>query len=172
MLKTVLAATTALTLAASAAVFAQQQPAAPEAAQRGDAAQAPRWRPSAEDLDAILDGRIAELKTTLKLTPEQEKNWPTFEQAIRDITKARRDRMAAAGTQPRATDLIERMQRRADAMTGAAANLKRLAEAAKPLYDSLDEGQKHRFAYLIRTMGPHRFAFRGPEHDRRAPMGR
>jgi hypothetical protein len=174
MWKTVLAATTALTIAASAAVFAQQPPAAPEAAQRGDAAQAqaPRWRPSAEDLDAILDGRIAELKTTLKLTPEQEKNWPAFEQAIRDIAKARRDRMAAADTRPRSTDLIERMQRRADAMTGAAANLKRLAEAAKPLYDSLDEGQKHRFAFLIRTMGPHRFAFRGHEHDHRAPMGR
>jgi zinc resistance-associated protein len=170
MWKTVLAATTALVIAGSSAAFAQQLAAADDAAQRPDAAQ--QWRPSPEDLNAILDGRIAEFKTTLKLSAEQEKNWPAVEQAIRDIAKARRDRIAAGRDQPRPTDLIERLEHRADAMTGAAASLKRLAEAAKPLYQSLDDGQKHRLAFLIHTMGPHRMAFRGPEHDRRGPPGR
>jgi hypothetical protein len=175
MWKAVLVATTALAIAGSAiagssAVFAQQPAPGADATQRPDAA--PHWRPSADDLSAILDGRIAELRTALKLTADQEKNWPAFEQAIRDNAKARRDRMAAGRDQPRPSDLIERLQRRADAMTGAAANLKRLAEAAKPLYDSLDEGQKNRFAFLIRSMGPHRMAFRGIEHDHRGPPGR
>jgi zinc resistance-associated protein len=38
----------------------------------------------------------------------------------------------------------------ADAMTTRAANLKKLADAAEPLYKSLDEGQKHRFGMLLR----------------------
>jgi len=170
MRKRVLAATTVLVTMASSVAFAQQPAAGADAAQHSDAA--PSWRPSPEDLSAILDGRIAELKTTLKLNAEQEKLWPAFEQAVRDNAKARRDHMSAGRDQPRSGDLIDRMQRRADAMTVAAASLKRLAEAARPLYQSLDEGQKHRFAFLMRTLGPHRMAFRGPEHDRRGLPGR
>jgi hypothetical protein len=39
---------------------------------------------------AFTDARIAALKTALRLTPEQEKNWPAVEQALRDISKERR----------------------------------------------------------------------------------
>jgi hypothetical protein len=35
-------------------------------------------------------------------------------------------------------------------MTERAAGLKKLADAAEPLYKTLDEGQKHRFATLMR----------------------
>ncbi len=38
-------------------------------------------------------------------------------------------------------------------MDARAASLKKLADAAEPLYKSLDEGQKHRFAMLLRTGG-------------------
>jgi hypothetical protein len=175
MWKTVLAGTAALAIAGSSLAVAQQA-AAPDTAQRPDAAQ--RWRPSADDMAAITDGRIAELKTALRLTPDQEKSWPAFEQAIRERAKEREARWAERRDRPRGGDLIERLERRADAMAGAGAGLKRLAEAAKPLYQSLDESQKHRFAFLIRHMGPHHMAFhgpdqdrRGPEHDRRGPAG-
>jgi zinc resistance-associated protein len=170
MRKSALAAATVLAMMATSAAFAAQPAAGDGAAQHPEAAQ--RWRPSAEDLSAILDGRIAELKTALKLNAEQEKSWPAFEQAIRDNAKARRDRMAASRDQPRPGDPIDRMRRRAETMTQTAAGLERLADAAKPLYQSLDEGQKHRFAFLIRTLAPHRAAFRGPEHDHRGPPGR
>jgi hypothetical protein len=109
---------------------------------------------AASAVAAITDGRIAALKTTLKLTPGQEKNWPAFEQAIRDRAKERQARMATRHDQPRGGDLIERLERRADAMTGAAAGLKRLAEAAKPLYQGLDDSQKHRFASLDSSAVP------------------
>jgi len=109
------------------------------------------------------------IRTALKLNADQEKSWPAFEQAVRDNAKARRDRMAAGRDHPRSGAPIDRMHRRADAMTAAAAGLKRLAAAARPLYQSLDDGQKHRFAYLVHTLGPHRMAFRGPEHDHRGP---
>jgi hypothetical protein len=50
---------------------------------------------------------------------------------------------------------IERLQRRADAMTARGAALKRLADTAGPLFQSLDDAQKHRFALLARFMRPH-----------------
>ena len=37
------------------------------------------WQPSAEDISAFMDARIAALKAGLRLTPDQEKNWPAFE---------------------------------------------------------------------------------------------
>jgi hypothetical protein len=38
-------------------------------------------------------------------------------------------------------------------MTARAANLKKLADAAEPLYKSLDDGQKQRFGMLLRMGG-------------------
>ena len=43
---------------------------------------------------AFTDARVAGLKAGLKLTAEQEKNWPAVETAIRDLAKERADRMA------------------------------------------------------------------------------
>jgi zinc resistance-associated protein len=151
MWKAVLAGTTALAIAGSSVVFAQQRPAGTEPEQH--------WRPSAQDFGALADARITGLKAALQLSREQEKNWSAFEQALRDLAKERVERITDRRNAPRASDPIERMRRRADAMTARADGLKRLADAAQPLYQSLDEGQKHRFAWLMRTMGPHRTAF-------------
>jgi hypothetical protein len=52
-----------------------------------------------------------------------------------------------------ARDAIARMREGADAMTARAAGLKTLADASEPLYKSLDDGQKRRFAALIRIGG-------------------
>ena len=38
-------------------------------------------------------------------------------------------------------------------MTARAASLKKLADAAEPLYKSLDDGQKRRFGMLLRMGG-------------------
>jgi len=166
MWKAVLAGSAALAIAGSSLVLAQQPPAAPDAAQqqRDDAAQ--RWRPTAEDLAALADARVAALKTGLKLTPEQERHWPAVEAAIRDFTKERFARVQARRDAPRPSDPIEGLRRRADQMSNTATALKRLADAADPLYKSLDDGQKRRFAMLARGMGPRGFAgwrVRGPE---------
>lgn len=122
------------------------------------APQARDWRPSAQDLSAFADARIAALHAGLQLNADQEKNWPAFEQALREMSKMRLDRLAAARDQQQAqppASPIERLQRRADAMTTRGAALKKLADAAAPLYQSLDEAQKHRFTMLARLMRPH-----------------
>ena len=142
MWKAVLAGTTALAIAGTSLVFAQQSS---DDFQRG-----PRWRPSAEDISAFGDARIAALRAGLKLTAEQEKNWPAVESALRELGKQRSERYAARASGDRPQDPIERLNTRADAMGQRAAALKKLADAAGPLYKSLDENQKRRFVMLAR----------------------
>jgi hypothetical protein len=48
---------------------------------------------------------------------------------------------------------VARLQQRADAMATTAAALKRIAEAADPLYKTLDDGQKRRLAILTHMEG-------------------
>ena len=146
MWKTVLAGSTALAIAGATLAYAQQGP--------GGRDLAPRWRPSAEDISAFGDARIAALHAGLKLTAEQEKNWPAVESALRDLAKQRSERFAARASADRPKDPIERLSLRAEVMTQRGAALKKLADAAGPLYKSLDEGQKHRFVMLARLGGP------------------
>ena len=114
-----------------------------------------RWQPSAEDIKAFTDARIAALKAGLELTPEQEKNWPAVEAAIRDMAESRADRMAARVNEEPPSDPVERLHRRAERLGTVAAGLKKLADAEGPLYKSLDDAQKQRFKILMRALRPH-----------------
>lgn len=107
----------------------------------------------AEDLAAYADARLAALKAGLQLRPEQEKNWALLETALRDAAKEQIARMAEwRDKAPPAfeSDPLAAMQRRAQSMTLRAAELERIAAAAKPLYESLDDAQKRRFGPLLR----------------------
>jgi hypothetical protein len=124
MWKTLIVGTTLLTIAGSTLASAQQ----PSPTERSHRAQL-----AADDIAAFTDARIAALKTALKLTPDQEKNWPAVEQALRDISKERlalRQARSAAG-QP--VDATERLRDRADALAARATALRRRRrEAAVP----------------------------------------
>ena len=157
--KTIAAGTITLMLTGAGVGAALAQSAPPRDAARAEI--------NIEDAAAFTDARIAGLKAGLKLTAEQEKNWPAVETALRDLAKQRAERMNAraerrsngreagrdnAAAQP-APDAIARMREGADAMTGRAAGLKKLADASEPLYKSLDDGQKRRFDALLRMGG-------------------
>jgi hypothetical protein len=144
--KSILAGTTVLAIAGTTLAYAQQGP--------GGRDRAPHWRPSAQDVAAFGDARIAAVHAGLKLTPEQEKNWPAVEAALRDMAKQRSERFTARASADKPKDPIERMGLRADAMAERGTALKKLADAAGPLYKSLDDGQKHRFMVLARLGGP------------------
>jgi zinc resistance-associated protein len=146
MLKTVLAGVTMLALAGGSFVYAQQ---------RGDnGPRGHRWKMSEQDRGAMTDARIAALKAGLKLTPDQEKNWPALEKALRDRATMRSDRLAARASADKPRDPIERLKLRAETMTQRGTTMKQVADAAAPLYGSLDEGQKRRFTMLARLDGP------------------
>ena len=68
---------------------------------------------------------------------------------------------AAHRTKLHSTNPIERLNLRAEVMGQRAASLKKLADAAGPLYKSLDDGQKHRFVALARLDGREGGGFRG-----------
>jgi hypothetical protein len=118
-----------------------------------------------EDRAAFLDARIAGLKAGLELNAGQEKNWPPLELAMRDLAKERAARFAAwrerregggdqADDQAAEVNPVDRLTRASERLSARAADLQKLAAAAKPLYDSLDDGQKRRFAMLFRgSMG-------------------
>ncbi len=150
MLKPVVVAAAALAIAGSSIVYAQQRFNGPG----GDGQVAPRseqhYRPSAQDMAAFTDARIAALRAGLQLTPDQAKNWPPFEQALRDMAKLRIERMQAhhAGNQQdqAATTPFDRLARHADAMAKTGAALKQIADTGMPLYQSLDDAQKRRFS--------------------------
>ncbi len=109
----------------------------------------------------MLDAHLAGMKAALKLTPDQEKNWAPFEAAVRDAAKARMEEMRAMREAMRGDERpspIDHMNMMADRMAKASANIKAIAGAAKPLFDSLDETQKRHFGPLLMTLmerGPH-----------------
>ena len=148
MKKFAIAGIAALAIAASTAVYAQQH----------------RWsyghmRMSGEDRAAFADARIAAVKAGLKLNADQEKLWLPVETAVRDFAKLRIDRANArmnAQRDDRDTprpDPVTRLRDRADTMATTAAAMKRIADAADPLYKTLDDGQKRRLAVLTHMEG-------------------
>jgi hypothetical protein len=171
MMKTILAGTLALAVCGAGLALAQQasqetQQGTQQGTQSAPRPAGPRWQPSPEDTAAFADARIAAFKAGLKLTAEQDRHWPAVEAAVRELAAQRADRVkeradrraerraarASGNTSPR-PDAIERLRRGADAMSTRAAALKRLADAAEPLYRSLDDGQKRRFGILLRMGG-------------------
>src|SRR6516225_9517477 len=148
MLKLVTAGVTSLFFIASPLAYAQ--------APSGGAAE----RLGAADVNTLTDARINIVKTALQLTPDQEKYWPAIEDAVRARAKDRQARItteAARASQLRERSPIEAlrdrdpvnfMHRRADALAQRAADLKRLADAWQPLYQTLNPEQKRRMGAL------------------------
>jgi hypothetical protein len=168
MWKAALAGTAALAIIGSSLVYAQQ---------RGRPGGFERWQPNIEDMRAFADARLAALHAGLGLTPDQEKNWPAFEQAAREMAKLRLDRITAAvntdrDRPPQSNDPADRMHRRAAAMSETGAALKKVADAVDPLYKSLGDAQKRRFAILERMLAPRDDGRQGREFRGREGFGR
>jgi len=148
MLRTIGAGVTALLLTASPLAYAQTP-----------SARAPE-RSSAEDWVGLTDARIEITKAALQLTPDQEKYWSAVEEAIRNRAKNRQARVAKVAERLSAMqdknpiqvlrdhNPVEFMQRRADALAQRSADLKKLADAWQPLYQTLTPDQKKRLALL------------------------
>lgn len=149
MKRAVIAATAAALIAGSAATYAANSNAGPD----GPA----RWQPSAEDRIILTDARLAALKTALKLTPDQEKLWPGVAATLKDVAKDRAQRVEQMRTARQAArqadtpaDPIARMRSAADRMDARATDLRKIADAADPLYKTLDTAQKQRLNMVLR----------------------
>jgi hypothetical protein len=170
MLKPVITATALAALAGSSIAYAQHGFGDSD---RGFGDRGPRaehWHHlSTADISAFADARIAALKAGLQLTQDQAKNWPPFEQALRDMVQLRiqrvQARQAAGDQQQQSGTPFDRLSRRADNMAKASAALKKIADAGTPLYQSLNDDQKNRFVMLARILRPHHGMRGEREHD-------
>src|SRR5260370_9124690 len=123
-----------------------------------------------EDGAAFADARIAAVHAGLKRTADQEKLWPPVETAVKEFAKLRIDRANARMNATRddnrdrqtPDDPVARLRERAETMGTTAAALKKIADAADPLYKTLDDGQKRRLAILTHMEG--RFGGEGWRH--------
>ena len=147
----------ALAIGGASPSLAQQPPSE-------DVAKQERWRPGPADLKAFTDARVAALKAGLALTPGQEKNWPPVEQAIREMAQARQARMAEWREHVKTGDAIAKLRFRADSLEQRAAELKKLADAAEPLYRTLTDDQKQRLRVLVRATMRHGHRYAGWRH--------
>ena len=118
----------------------------------------------------IADAQTARFKADLRLTPDQEKNWGAVQTALHDTAQRRADRAlklrerrttTTTETQrPDAKDAktqdskvpgnqdwstIDEMRMQADMLSAHADDLRKIADATGPLYDSLDSSQRRRF---------------------------
>src|SRR5262249_7260707 len=117
-------------------------------------------RLTATELETLTDARIALVKGALQLTAEQEKLWPAVEEAIRNRAAGRQARLAsvqARADEMRGRNAVENLQnrnpidflrRRADALAQRSAELKRLADAWQPLYQTLTADQRQRLGVV------------------------
>ncbi len=148
LLRMLAAATTAATLSVSgfaitAAAQTDEQPTHAELVQR--------WA------EAGIDAQLKGMKTSLRLTADQEKDWAPFESAVKDAEKARV--IALQKEQSSNLSPMDRNSAKADRFAQSQADLEKIIEAAKPLYQSLDGAQKQKFIALGRMLVPERGQF-------------
>ena len=121
---------------------------------------AERMQHWAADREMVLDAKLAGMKAGLKLNADQEKLWGPFQAAVENAQKSRLAAMQDwSATRNESESPIDRLDAVADRLSRAAANVKAVADAAKPLYASLDETQKHEFATLGHMLMPERARF-------------
>ena len=123
---------------------------------------AERMQHWAADRETMLDAKLTGMKAGLGLTADQEKLWAPFESAVKDANKSRMDAMGAmmrTRAQGERMSPVDRLEAMSDRLSQGATNVKKIADAAKPLYDSLDETQKHKFGMLGRMLMPERSRF-------------
>jgi len=103
---------------------------------------------TAEQIVANSDANIERIKRELNLTPEQEKNWNAFNSAMHYLGNNGAERLnlriARAQRDP-PDDIIEQMRNEAQFLNDRAVDQRNVADAAEPLFASLDDKQRQVF---------------------------
>ena len=97
----------------------------------------------------FVDGRIAFLKTELKITPAQETQWQQVEAAMRENSKALDQAITTARQNRTGMDAVQRLEWREQFAKVRADNDARLLVAFKPLYASLSPEQQQMANQLV-----------------------
>ena len=100
---------------------------------------------TAEQIVANSDANIERIKKELNLTPEQEKHWAGFNSAMHYLGHNGADRLnlrVARAKRDPPDDIIEQMRNEAQFLNDRAVDQRNVADAAEPLFTSLNDKQK------------------------------
>jgi hypothetical protein len=111
-----------------------------------------RFQQRATDHEAMMDAGLGGMKAALKLTPDQNPLWEAFENAVRSAGKERVEDMRQMMENRERMSSVERLDAMSGHMARRAEEFKKIAQAAKPLYGSLDDTQKRKFGLLSGEM--------------------
>ncbi|MDE5447170.1 hypothetical protein GWG65_38880 [Bradyrhizobium sp. CSA207] len=103
---------------------------------------------TAEQIVANSDSYIERIKSELNLTPDQEKHWYGFSSAMHYLGHNGAERLnlrVARAKRDPPDDIVEQMRNEAQFLIDRAADQRNVADAAEPLYSSLDDKQKQVF---------------------------
>jgi len=103
---------------------------------------------TAEQIVSKSDANIERIKKELNLTPEQEKHWSAFNSAMHYLGHNGADRLklrVARAQRDPPDDIIEQMRNEAQFLNDRAVDQRNVADAAEPLFSSLDDKQKQTF---------------------------
>ena len=103
---------------------------------------------TAEQIVASSDANIERIKKELNLTPEQENNGAGFNSAMHYLGHNGADRLnlrVARAKRDPPDDIIEQMRNEAQFLNDRAVDQRNVADAAEPLFASLDDKQKAMF---------------------------
>jgi len=103
---------------------------------------------TADKIVANSDANIERIKRELNLTPEQEKHWSAFNSAMHYLGHNGAERLnlrIARQQRDPPDDIIEQMRNEAQFLNDRAVDQRNVADAAEPLYSSLDDKQKQYF---------------------------
>ncbi len=100
---------------------------------------------TAEQIVSNSDANIERIKTELKLTPDQEKHWTAFNSAMHYLGHNGADRLnlrKARALRDPPDDIVEQMRNEAQFLFDRGNDQRAVADAADPLFASLDSSQK------------------------------
>ena len=100
---------------------------------------------STQDL-VVTEATISRLKDALRLQPAQEIHWRTLEATLRDVAQKPQQESSNVG-------FVQRVRTRMKSYVLDLSAARRVAAAAHPLIESLDEDQKREGLIVVRALG-------------------
>jgi protein CpxP len=127
----------------------------PAAAQTTPSNKPPAAAAATSSKPETVEQRITQLKTALKITPDQESKWNAVAQAMRDNAASMEKRVAAKrALAPASMTAVDDLKTYQEFTQVRLDGLKNLTSSFKSLYDSMPADQKKNADQVFQSYGP------------------
>jgi prophage DNA circulation protein len=134
----------------------------PVAAQTTPSNKPPAAAAATSSKPETVEQRITQLKTALKITPDQESKWNAVAQAMRDNAASMEKLVAAKrAIAPASMTAVDDLMTYQEFTQARLDGLKNLTSSFKALYDSMPADQKKNADQVFRSYGPAKPASQG-----------